>query len=247
MNILTKIWHKVVRFCFQPIQVYVFHTTGDTYNPLIAWECDWTQIDLLKSNIEKLQRDHEFISLDEAWKKLKNDRFRFKKYAVLTSDDGYLALRHFLPWLERKNIPITLFVNPAYMDKKSWSCVSEEQARKADSNIDMHDIVGDLYLSDSQIWNLQSDNISIGMHGWEHNDALSLSKKEFEFNVDKCMEVLGKHPRFIPFYAYTWGHHNSVTDMVLEERGIVPVLVNGGANLKYNGFIDRVCIDGKSL
>ena len=248
MSFLIKIWRKVVCFFLQPIRVYVFHTTGETYNPLIAWKCDWTHVDLLKKNIETLQSTYEFISLNEAYGKLKNDWFRFKKYAVLTSDDGYLALQHVLPWLERKCIPITLFVNPAYMDKKSWSRLNEEQSRRIKPDVDMlTEVCPDLYLSESQIWDLQSDNVSIGMHGWEHNDANLLSKKEFEYNVDRCVEVLSKHPRYVPFYAYTWGHHNSVTDKVIEDKGIVPVLVNGCVNRKYNGFVDRICIDGKRL
>ena len=40
---------------------------------------------------------------------------------------------------------------------------------------------------------------------------------------------------------------NKGLQALLVENGLQAVLVNGGANLKYNGFIDRVCIDGKSL
>ena len=73
MSFLIKIWRKVVCFFLQPIRVYVFHTTGETYNPLIAWKCDWTHVDLLKKHIETLPSTYEFISLNEAYGKLKND------------------------------------------------------------------------------------------------------------------------------------------------------------------------------
>ena len=64
------------------------------------------------------------------------------------------------------------------------------------------------YILKEDLWNLRSPMISIGMHGYEHNDATQMSKEDFSDSVEKCMDLLGSHPHFIPFYAYTWGNYS---------------------------------------
>ena len=97
----------------QPIRVFCFHQVSDEYAPLTMWEEDWTQTELFKRNIQNLkERGYTFISLPEAYFKLKNDSFRREKYAVLTADDGFKSMLNILPWLIEQRIPVTLFVNP---------------------------------------------------------------------------------------------------------------------------------------
>lgn len=244
MNLLKK-FEKV---CRRPIRVFVFHSVSETYNPLLWWQGDWTQTDQFKQYILKLKSRAQFISLPEAWKRLTEDKSRLKNYVVLTADDGYRSLLNVLPWLEEQQIPITLFINSKYLDKSSWSDINEEQARRAKPNVDMlQEVCPDLYLSKEELFGLDSPLITIGMHGHEHLDATKRSKEEFRENVEGCRCLLSAHPRYIPFFAYTWGHHNSLTDEVLREMDLVPVLANGMKN--YNGTrgISRICIDGKTM
>ena len=241
MNVLKKIEKARLR----PIRVFVFHSASDVYNPLLWWQCDWTRTEQFKQNILKLKSRYTFISLPEAWKHLTEDKFRLKNYVVLTADDGYLSLLNVLPWLEEQQIPITLFVNTKDPDKKSWSATNEEQARRTKPNVDMlEEVCPDLYLSKEELFRLDSPYITIGMHGHEHLDALKQSAEEFRANVEKCEEELVSHPRYVPFYAYTWGHHNVLTDNILKGMGLVPVLVRRNKNYDDAGYIDRICIDG---
>lgn len=248
-KVMNQIWRMWMKLRLQPIRVFCFHQVSDEYNPLTMWECDWTQTELFKRNIQNLkERGYTFISLTDAQKKLKYDWFRHKKYAVLTADDGYKSLLNILPWLEEQRIPVTLFVNTKYLDGKSWSAINEEQAMRAKPDVDMlEDVCPDLYMSKEELFSLTSSMITVGMHGHKHLDGTIQTVNEFRTNVEQCRDILAEHPRYVPFFAYTWGKHNNETDGVLKEMGLVPVLVNGTKNYSYKGYIDRLAIDGKQL
>lgn len=249
MRLIEKIRHRTIKMRLQPIRVFCFHQVSDVYNPLTMWECDWTQMDQFKRNILYLQAcGVEFISLSEAHEKLKHDWFRCKKYAVLTADDGYKSLLDILPWLEDKQIPITLFINTKYLDSKSWSAINEEQARRAKPDVDMlNDVCHTLYLTKDELKQVATmPNVTIGMHGHEHLDATKQTIEEFKANVEKCLDGLKNVEHTIPYLAYTWGHHNAATDKILKDMDIVPVLVQGNMNYNNKEYIDRIAIDGKN-
>ena len=230
----------------QPIEVFCFHQVSDEYNPLTMWECDWTQTEQFKRNILHLKSQHTFIPLTEAYEKMQHDIFRFRKYAVLTIDDGYRSILSILPWLEELQIPITLFINTKYLDNQSWSVINEEQARRAKPDVDMlTEVCPELYMCKEELLELTSSLITIGMHGHEHLDATKQTVNEFKQNVERCRSVLKQHPRYTPFFAYTWGRHNDRTDNVLKEMGLVPVLVDGNNNYNNTDFVNRFAIDGK--
>ncbi len=247
IKVLDKICRNLRKLRLQPIQVYVFHQVSNEWDSLRAWECDWTQIDVFKEKLLSLKTDGvEFISIEEAKHKLESDFFRFKKYSVLTNDDGYATLKNIIPWLEEQKIPLTIFVNGKYLDGKSWSPINEEQALRVNPNVSMKEVVKGMYLTKKELFSITSPLVSVGLHGYEHLDATTMSADFFEKNVDQCVNEIVNHPRYIPYYAYTWGHHNNDTDMILQSKHIIPVLVNGENNYKYSGHIDRKWIDGIS-
>lgn len=249
-DIVAKIRRKWMKLRLRPIRVFCFHQVSDEYNPLTMWECDWTQTELFKRNIMYLQSHGvNFISLLGAHEKLKRDRLRCKKYAVLTADDGYKSLLNILPWLKEQRIPVTLFINTKYLDGKSWSAINEEQARRVKSDADMEkDVCPNLYLSKEEFIKVAAmPNVTIGLHGHEHLDATEHTKEVFKQNVQLCKDALKDVPHVLPYFAYTWGRHNAETDEVLSEMGITPVLVNGEKNYINVKYIDRLAIDGKLL
>lgn len=249
MGVRERIVNRIKRFFLkrrlQPISVFVFHSVSDEYDPLLWWRCDWTSTEQFKRNIIQLKKQYAFVSLPEACEKIANDRFRRRKYAVLTADDGYRSLLNVLPWLEEQKIPITIFVNSKYLDKQSWSIINEEQAKRAKPQVEMlSEVCPDLYLSREELFGLNSPLLSIGMHGYEHLDATKQSLEGFRENVERCKNMLCSHPRYVPYFAYTWGKHNTKTDKVLKEMELIPVLVNGTNNYNNANCIDRICIDG---
>ena len=181
------------------------------------YPCDWMELSIFKSKIIDLQKQgYEFISLSEAHKHLKNNFVRIQEYAVLTFDDGYKSLNEVLPWLEEQQIPVTLFINGRYLDGKSYRVTSKEQ-----------------FLTSDELYALISPLIEIGHHGWEHKSVNDMSEAELIESMQKNIEILSAHPRYIPFWAYTYGIHT------LSNNGMTLVLVDGGKNYKWKGSIVR--------
>lgn len=232
-ELMNKIERKWMQLRLEPIRVFCFHQTSETFDAAGMWECDWTQIDLFKRNIFHLKEQYTFISLPEAYDKLQHDTIRCKKYAVLTADDGWASMKNIIPWLAEQQIPVTLFVNSAYLDGKHY------QERETEKLLTYDDI--------QELTSRYPQYVSIASHGRNHDDAAQQSLKEFETNMKEAEKELSGIKNKIAFYAFTYGHHTKEQLIELGEAGLVPVLVDGRKNYTYDGEIHRECIDGKNL
>lgn len=207
----------------QPIRVFDMHHVCETFDAEVMVDYDWMQIDEFKNRILAMrQRGIKFISLTDAYMHICNDKIRKGRYAVLTFDDGYKTLKEILPWLEEQEIPVTLFINGKYLDGKSYRQNPNEK-----------------YLTKDELWALMSPLIEIGSHGWEHVDASKMSIEDFQHSVSHNNEVLKRHPRYVPFYAYTYGKHNGDQDTYLASINQVTVLIDGVDNYNDKGYIHR--------
>ncbi len=223
MNIFTKIQCKLIKFRLRPIRIFCLHHLCKQFDAESMYLCDWMALEDFKQKIKELRNQgYQFISLTEAYNHLKNDLFRRKKYAVLTFDDGYKSLLEVLPWLEEQNISATLFINGKYLDGKSYRETPIEQ-----------------YLTYDELFALISPLIEIGHHGWEHKSVDKMSEAELIESMQKNIEILSSHPRYIPFWAYTYGKHSNENDMIITQNNLVPVLVAGNKNYQWMGYIDR--------
>lgn len=222
-ELMGKIKRKWTKLRLQPIRVYCLHHVCAEFDEESMEPIDWMQIEDFKNKVQAMQQDGvEFISLTDAYQHICNDWFRVKHYAVLTFDDGYASLKEILPWLEEQQIPATLFINGKYLDAKSYRENPKER-----------------YLTEMELFGMTCPLIEIGSHGWEHTDAAKMSAEEFEEYMRKNVEVLSKHPRYIPFHAYTWGNHTMENDKQLEKMNIIPVLIDGMKNYNDRGAIHR--------
>lgn len=212
----------------KPIEVFLFHAVSEEYDEKKNMQMDWSQTEDFKNHIRALKSRYDFISLEEAYSKLNSNKPRCRRYAVLTCDDGFSSVLDVLPFLEEERIPVTLFINPKYLDGVSHR---EGYAENPE------------YITHAQLWSLTSPLVTVGMHGYEHDKVTTMTAEEFDGSVEKCREILQTHPRFIPYYAYTWGLYNELTQQILQQKGIVPLLANGWSNKKYKGAINRRPID----
>ena len=170
----------------EPIRVFCLHHVCEQFDADAMYACDWMALDEFKQKINILRDDgYQFISITDAYEQLKKDRFRRKKYAVLTFDDGYKSLNEVLPWLEEEQIPATLFINGKYLDGTSYRETPKEQ-----------------YLTYDELFSLTNPLIEIGHHGWEHTVATEMTEEELIDSLQKNIEILSSHPRYIPFWAY---------------------------------------------
>ena len=220
---IEKIQRKWLKLRLHPIHVFCLHHVCEQFDADAMYPCDWIALVEFKKKINILHgQGYQFISLTSAYELLKKDWFRRKKYAVLTFDDGYKSLKEVLLWLEEQKIPATLFINGKYLDGKSYRETPNEQ-----------------YLTYDELFSLTSPFIELGHHGWEHTAATEMTDKELLESLQKNMEVLSAHPRYIPFWAYTWGRHTKESDLYLKRLSITPVIITGHGNYNFNGYIDR--------
>lgn len=223
MNIFTKIQCKLIKFRLQPIRIFCLHHVCEHFDADAMYACDWMALDEFKQKINALRsQGYQFISLTEAYNHLKKDYFRRKRYAVLTFDDGYKSLTEVLSWLEEQQIPATLFINGKYLDGTSYRETPKEK-----------------YLTYDELFALNSPLIEIGHHGWEHKDATKMTEDTMRENVHKNIEILSSHPRYIPYWAYTYGKHSNEKDIIIIQNDLIPVLVAGNKNYQWMGYIDR--------
>lgn len=242
-DLWKKIQRKLLHLRLQPIRVFCFHQVGDQYDPTRAFFCDWTQIEQFKKNILILKSLYTFISLSEAYEKIRKDKFRIRKFAVLTSDDGYSSVLQVIPWLVEQQIPITLFLNSSYLDGRHYIRELFQQAKKNNPDLSQEDVAHDLYITKEQLVELNHDYVTIGMHGLEHISANNMNADEFKAQYDICNHELKNIPGYIPFYAYTFGNHSICNDLILWDNSIHPVLIDGEKNYNDTNYIHRECID----
>ena len=222
-KLMEKICRKWMKMRLQPIRVFCLHHVCEQFDADVMHPCDWMALDDFKQKINALRnKGYQFISLTDAYEHLKNDWFRRKKYAVLTFDDGYKSLKEVLPWLEEQQIPATLFINGKYLDGTSYRETPKEQ-----------------YLTYDELFALTSPLIEIGHRGWEHKSVNEMSEAELIESMQKNIEILSSHPRYIPFWAYTYGIRNKNSDAIITHANLIPILVAGNKNYQWKGNIDR--------
>ncbi len=94
-------------------------------------------------------------------------------------------------------------------------------------------------MTHDELFSLTSLLIEIGHHGWDHKSVKEITEEELIDSLQKNIEILSCHPRYIPFWAYTYGIHNQNSDVTLSNNGMNLVLVNGGKNYKWIGAFSR--------
>lgn len=226
-DIHKKVLNRWKKICLQPIRVYCLHHVTAIYDADSMCAGDWMFADRFKKTVKFMQNcGVEFISLSEAYRHICKDKMRCKKYAVLTFDDGYASLKEILPWLEKQNIPVTLFINGKYLDGRSYRQNPKER-----------------YLTKDEIWDITSPLVEIANHGWEHILVTNMTDDEFEMSVERNVDSLSAHPNYAPYWAYTYGVHSDRTDNHLHAQQLIPVYIDGQKNYNDNKVIHREILE----
>lgn len=230
MNVLVNtIKRKRTRLCLKPVRVFCFHHVSDVFEPDTMWKCDWTQTETFKQKVLALKKKYTFISLQEAYNHISKDKVRMTSYAVLTSDDGWASLKNILPWLAEQEIPVTLFLNPLYMDGKHFQSRNTEE-----------------FLTKEEVADLTErfePFITIASHGWSHDDCMKMTMESFKDSVLKSEEYLMPMKGKVPFYAFTFGRCTINQLEFLGQHSLVPVLIDGMVNYDDSSCVHRDCID----
>ena len=225
-ELISKIKRKWRKFRLQPIRVFCLHHVSDLFDANTMYEVDWMQTDAFQKEIRQLKAaGYSFITLEEAQSHIQHDMFRRHKYAVLTADDGWASIVNILPWLSEQNIPITLFINPAYLDGAHYRDRETEK-----------------YLTSEELYHLSEiyPLVTIGSHGWDHTDATQQTIEIFKSKSMQSIEVLKKLPNYVMYYAFPYGRYTEEQLQWIIELGYVPLLVSGDTNyIRKQTYIDR--------
>lgn len=226
----------------QPIRVFCFHQVSENFEPNVCCKPDWMALSDFKRQIQVIREaGYTFISLSEAYEHIVNDKIRFKKYAVLTCDDGLKCQAALIPWLEEQHIPMTMFITVKCLDGET--CGSQMLQYFGITSKDSEKTLAKrLYLLENELMQIESPMVEIGIHGYEHTDVRQFEHADFESQVRHCKDVLQPHKRYVPFYAYPYGRHTVETDVILGQVCIVPIYADGQSN--YN---DEKCIHREML
>lgn len=234
VRFIFKLHCKLRKLGKSPIRILCIHNVSDCFDADSMWPCDWIQTDVFKRAVLELQKKYTFISLTEAQRHLRRDIVRIRKYAVLTADDGFASLKNVIPWLEERQIPITLFVNPIVWDGKTVGYNLKSLPVSTENNG-----AKDVYLLPEDLKAFQSPFVTFGYHGYEHIDESIETYETFVDNFEKCRRAMAALDNVIPFYAHTYGRATKRNDEYLIKQGITPVYVNGGKNYNQRQGIDR--------
>ena len=235
----NKIGNKILRLRLQPIRVFCFHQVSEQLNPDVHCKPDWMSLSEMKQKISDLRKaGYTFITLQEAMHHLFEDLVRIKKYAVLTCDDGLKCQADLIPWLEEEKIPMTMFVTAKYLNGKSCGQQILDYFKITDKEAERK-LAEQLYLNKEELRKIDSEMVTIGMHGYEHVDYRTVNEDVFATHVDKCIEALQSHKRYIPFFAYPYGRHTGKTDLVLEMKKVIPVYIDKTNNVNNANCIHR--------
>lgn len=241
-ELINRVKRKWARMRLQPIRVFCFHQVSEWLDESIYAEPDWTALVDLKRRIRIIREEgYSFISLQDAYRLIKEDKVRMEKYAVLTCDDGLKCQATLIPWLEEQKIPMTMFVSVKNLDGETCGEQILEYFGITDKKQEI-ELAHKLYLTEAELHHLCSPYLEIGMHGYEHNDVSRMPIYEFEKSVHICRKTIQTHPRYVSFYAYAYGKHSIKTDEILRNVGVVPVYMDGQKN--YN---DASCIHRELL
>ena len=228
-----RLKRHVLQMWMRPIRVFVFHQVSDVFEPETMWDCDWTQTEVFKQNCLTLMKKYKFISLEEVREHLSKDKWRFKRYAALTADDGWASLTNILPWLTEQKIPVTLFLNPSCLDG------IHKNSRKTDKLLTRQDVL--------RIIEAGKPYVTVASHGWTHKSCAQMTLDEFVESVRASEEVLDNIPAKVPFFAFASGQFTCAQVSYLRGRKLVPVFVDGQDNGKDPSSIHRFGIDGKTI
>lgn len=242
MKVLDKIRRKLIKLRFQPIRVFCIHQVTDTFDADSMWPCDWIQTDVFKQKVTDLKKHYTFISLLEAQEHLRNDRFRRRKYAVLTADDGFASMKEVVSWLVEQQIPITLFINPIVWDGKT---IGQNLMKLPvyTKNVGAQE----LYLHLEDLQTMQSPLVTLGYHGYEHIDEHKETNETFIVNFEKAKSAMACLNNVIPFYAHTYGRATEENDAYLRSQGITLVYVNGSKNYNHWQYLYRELLTRETM
>ena len=132
-----------------------------------------------------------------------------KRAAVLTFDDGYESIReHVFPYLQKENIPFTIFVIAGFMGRQSNFYAHKETVLRR-------------HLDTEALKELiQSKAVEIGSHGYHHLNLTQIDGDKLWHEIRGSKELLEDSLNInVPYFAYPYGRATHAVRQKAREAG----------------------------
>ena len=202
--------------------------------------------------LDLLTRTHEIVSLSEIHATPKHKRTR----AIITFDDAYSGALHAgVSELQKRSMPATMFVAPAFVDGRSfwWDRLAASDQLSSDVREQILDqLAGDdsavtasalvperdqalpahqRVASQADLTRAQATGlITFGSHSWSHRNLARLSEDEITEELRRSWTWLRERfTAVLPWISYPYGLHSPVVERVAAALGYTGgFLISGG-------------------
>lgn len=96
-----------------------FHQITEKFDPQYHLKGTWTNINEFDKLLIQLKNKFKIVPLYEGIKIVKENRLS-EKLISITFDDGDQSVKNVIPVLKRLNIPVTFFINTAYLSNREY-------------------------------------------------------------------------------------------------------------------------------
>jgi len=148
-----------------------------------------------EKQLQYIKENYKVVSLEKAVEYIQTDIVKVAGSIVITFDDGYSDNYHYAyPLLKKYSFPATIFLISDFINDK-----------------------GGKYLSQSQIHEMKSNNISFGSHTISHRILTSLRKEEIIREIRDSKDILESQlgQKITPF-AYPVGTRVDFNDEIMK-------------------------------
>ena len=178
-----------------------YHTVSDEYLPHIHPIYAPKKIAEFEMDLDFLLRYFQPIDMQKAKEVVLDKKHLEKPSFHLSFDDGLREVYHIImPILERKGIPATVFVNPAFVDNQALF-YRHKQNITTDATRFLQ--TQSPYLTWNELKTMRQHGFSIGAHSIDHPDYAELTEEEqIRQTLQSCHEIaqhLGEPCRYFAF------------------------------------------------
>jgi peptidoglycan/xylan/chitin deacetylase (PgdA/CDA1 family) len=192
---------RLIRYTGENLINVFYHTVSDEYLPHIHPSYTPKKIAEFERDLDFLLQYFQAVDIYTVKNKVSDKNYLEKPSFHLSFDDGLREVYHIImPILERKGIPATVFVNPAFVDNRVLFCRHKQNITTDETQFLQ---TQSPYLTWDELKTMRQHGFTIGAHSIDHPNYAELSEEEqIRQTLQSCREIeahLGEPCRFFAF------------------------------------------------
>lgn len=167
------------------------------------------QIEKFRNTIMYLQKYYTFIPYSECVEKIKTNTEINKRYACISSDDGFKNFNLAAELFDELGIKGMVFVNPSIVGETDYTKIKEHCRHRL--KIEPHE-----FLNWEELSNLKRRGHEIGNHGYFHQNLSTLNRAELKIEILNSKVAIEKELGPISHYAYPYGQRKFINKLAID-------------------------------